>query len=168
MNVLMLVVVPVIILAIVAALVIAQYDISKNNRRGKLVIPILSLVIPIALLIIFILIYKISGVVIMKSSMLLISVLLFIGVQVAIIGFIIEMVFRSTEKNLVYKRSSSAMEKVTDTIINVGVNDYDIILFESQYMLEKGMAYNSYVILDDKVAVMDTVDSDVTDEWLKN
>ena len=99
MNVLMLVVVPVIILAIVAALVIAQYDISKNNRRGKLVIPILSLVIPIALLIIFILIYKISGVVIMKSSMLLISVLLFIGVQVAIIGFIIEMVFRSTEKN---------------------------------------------------------------------
>ena len=60
------------------------------------------------------------------------------------------------------------MEKVTGTIINVGVNDYDITLFESQYMLEKGMAYNSYVILDDKVAVMDTVDSDVTDEWLKN
>ena len=95
MNVLMLVVVPVIILAIVAALVIAQYDISKNNRRGKLVIPILSLAIPIAFLI---LIYKISGVVIMKSSMLLISVLLFIGVQVAIIGFIIEMVFRSNRK----------------------------------------------------------------------
>ncbi|MBS5653248.1 MAG: hypothetical protein KHW49_06775 [Eubacterium sp.] len=100
MNVLMLVVVPVIILAIVAALVIAQYDISKNNRRGKLVIPILSLAIPIALFIIFILIYKISGVVIMKSSMLLISVLLFIGVQVAIIGFIIETVFRSNRKKL--------------------------------------------------------------------
>lgn len=100
MNVLMLVVVPVIILAIVAALVIAQYDISKNNRRGKLVIPILSLAIPIALFIIFILIYKISSVVIMKSSMLLISVLLFIGVQVAIIGFIIEMVFRSNRKKL--------------------------------------------------------------------
>lgn len=100
MNVLMLVVVPVIILAIVAAFVIAQYDISKNNRRGKLVIPILSLAIPIALFIIFILIYKISGVVIMKSSMLLISVLLFIGVQVAIIGFIIEMVFRSNRKKL--------------------------------------------------------------------
>lgn len=98
MNVLMLVVVPVIILAIVAALVIAQYDISKNNRRGKLVIPILSLAIPIAFTTIFILIYKISGVVIMKSSMLLISVLLFIGVQVAIIGFIIEMVFRSNRK----------------------------------------------------------------------
>ena len=91
MNVLMLVVVPVIILAIVAALVIAQYDISKNNRRGKLVIPILSLAIPIALFIIFILIYKISGVVIMKSSMLLIS---------AIIGFIIETVFRSNRKKL--------------------------------------------------------------------
>ena len=98
MNVLMLVVVPVIILAIVSSLLISQYDISKNNRRGKLVIPILSLAIPIAFLIIFILIYKISGVVIMKSSMLLISVLLFIGVQVAIIGFIIEMVFRSNRK----------------------------------------------------------------------
>ncbi|MFR4319003.1 MAG: hypothetical protein ACLT2Z_06150 [Eubacterium sp.] len=92
-----LVVVPVIILAMWRSL-IAQYDISKNNRRGKLVIPILSLAIPIAFLIIFILIYKISGVVIMKSSMLLISVLLFIGVQVAIIGFIIEMVFRSNRK----------------------------------------------------------------------
>lgn len=60
------------------------------------------------------------------------------------------------------------MEKVTDTIINIGVNDYDATLFESQYMLEAGMAYNSYVILDDKVAVMDTVDSAVTEEWLKN
>lgn len=60
------------------------------------------------------------------------------------------------------------MEKVTNTIINVGVNDYDTTLFESQYMLEAGMAYNSYVILDDKVVVMDTVDSAVTEEWLKN
>lgn len=60
------------------------------------------------------------------------------------------------------------MEKVTNTIINVGVNDYDTTLFESQYMLEAGMAYNSYVILDDKVAVMDTVDSAVTEAWLKN
>ncbi|WP_302625903.1 FprA family A-type flavoprotein [uncultured Eubacterium sp.] len=60
------------------------------------------------------------------------------------------------------------MEKVTNTIINVGVNDYDLTLFESQYMLEKGMAYNSYVILDDKVAVMDTVDGRATEEWLKN
>lgn len=60
------------------------------------------------------------------------------------------------------------MEKVTNTIINVGVNDYDATLFESQYMLEAGMAYNSYVILDDKVVVMDTVDSAVTEAWLKN
>lgn len=60
------------------------------------------------------------------------------------------------------------MEKVTNTIINVGVNDYDTTLFESQYMLKAGMAYNSYVILDDKVVVMDTVDSAVTEEWLKN
>lgn len=60
------------------------------------------------------------------------------------------------------------MEKVTDTIINVGVNDYDATLFESQYMLEAGMAYNSYVILDDKVAVIDSVDSAVTEEWMKN
>ena len=60
------------------------------------------------------------------------------------------------------------MEKVTDTIINIGVNDYDIELFEGQYELEEGMAYNSYVIMDDKIAIMDTVDSDVTEEWLKN
>lgn len=50
----------------------------------------------------------------------------------------------------------------------MGVNDYNITLFESQYMLEAGMAYNSYVILDDKVAVMDTVDSTATEEWMKN
>ncbi|MCI9617267.1 MAG: FprA family A-type flavoprotein [Eubacterium sp.] len=60
------------------------------------------------------------------------------------------------------------MEKVTNAIINVGVNDYEATLFESQYMLEAGMAYNSYVILDDKVAVMDTVDSAVAEEWMKN
>ena len=60
------------------------------------------------------------------------------------------------------------MEKVTETIFNIGVNDYDIDLFEGQYELEAGMAYNSYVILDEKIAIMDTVDSDVTDEWLKN
>lgn len=58
------------------------------------------------------------------------------------------------------------VEKVTDTILNVGVNDYDIKIFENQYILEKGMAYNSYVILDEKVAVMDTVDEHVTEEWL--
>ncbi len=60
------------------------------------------------------------------------------------------------------------MEKITDTIINVGVNDYDIDLFEGQYELDEGMAYNSYVIMDEKIAILDTVDSDVTDEWMKN
>lgn len=60
------------------------------------------------------------------------------------------------------------MEKVTEQVINVGVNDRDITLFESQYHLEKGMAYNSYVILDEKTVVMDTVDPHVTDAWLVN
>lgn len=60
------------------------------------------------------------------------------------------------------------MEKVMENIINIGVNDREITLFEGQYELEKGMAYNSYVILDDKVVVMDTVDKSVTEEWLKN
>lgn len=58
------------------------------------------------------------------------------------------------------------MEKVTEKIINIGINDRDITLFEGQYALENGMAYNSYVILDEKVAVMDTVDAHVTDRWL--
>lgn len=60
------------------------------------------------------------------------------------------------------------MVKVTEKIINVGVNDRDITLFESQYALENGMAYNSYVILDDKIVVMDTVDPKVTKQWLLN
>ena len=59
-------------------------------------------------------------------------------------------------------------EKVTDTILNVGVNDLKITLFENQYELPDGMAYNSYLILDDKVCLMDSVDADVTDEWLAN
>lgn len=60
------------------------------------------------------------------------------------------------------------MEKVTDTIFNVGVNDKNAVLFEGQYELEKGMAYNSYVIMDEKIAVMDTTDASVTGEWLHN
>ena len=59
-------------------------------------------------------------------------------------------------------------EKVTDAILNVGVNDPEITLFENQYELPDGMAYNSYLILDDKVCLMDSVDADVTDEWLAN
>ena len=57
---------------------------------------------------------------------------------------------------------------ISDAVRYVGVNDYDLDLFESQYMLEKGMAYNSYLILDDKVALMDSVDKRGTEEWLSN
>ena len=59
-------------------------------------------------------------------------------------------------------------EKVTETILNVGVNDPDIKLFENQYDLPEGMAYNSYLILDDTVCLMDSVDADVTEEWFAN
>lgn len=57
---------------------------------------------------------------------------------------------------------------ITDDIRYVGVNDHDIDLFEGQYVAENGMAYNSYVIMDEQIAVMDTVDGNFTDEWLKN
>ena len=57
---------------------------------------------------------------------------------------------------------------VTKDIRYIGVNDYKTDLFEGQYVVPNGIAYNSYVILDDKVAVMDTVDRNFTDEWLRN
>lgn len=58
--------------------------------------------------------------------------------------------------------------KISDSIIYIGADDKTIDLFESQYVVPNGMAYNSYVILDDKVAVMDTVDNRVTDTWSDN
>ena len=58
--------------------------------------------------------------------------------------------------------------KITKDILYVGVNDHDVDLFEGQYVVENGMAYNSYVILDDKTAVMDTVDARFTHQWLDN
>ena len=58
--------------------------------------------------------------------------------------------------------------KVTDSVKYIGVDDHDIDLFESQYVVPNGVSYNSYVILDEKVAVMDTVDACKTDEWLVN
>ena len=58
--------------------------------------------------------------------------------------------------------------KVTKDIQYVGVNDHDIDLFEGQFELERGMAYNSYVILDEKIAVMDSVDVNFSKEWLSN
>lgn len=57
------------------------------------------------------------------------------------------------------------MIKISDSVKYIGVNDYDIDLFEGQYKLEKGMAYNSYVIFDKKVAVIDTVDKIAVDRW---
>jgi flavorubredoxin len=58
--------------------------------------------------------------------------------------------------------------EITNDIKYVGVNDHAIDLFEGQYTVPNGMAYNSYVILDDKIAVMDTVDINFKDEWLAN
>ena len=57
---------------------------------------------------------------------------------------------------------------ITNDIKYVGVNDHQVDLFEGQYVVPNGMSYNSYVILDEKVAVMDTVDQYFGDEWLKN
>lgn len=58
--------------------------------------------------------------------------------------------------------------KVGNDIFYVGVNDHQVDLFEGQYVVPNGMAYNSYVIMDEKIAVMDTVDGNFTEEWLKN
>lgn len=58
--------------------------------------------------------------------------------------------------------------QITNDIKYIGVNDHDIDLFEGQYTVENGMAYNSYVILDEKIAVMDTVDTNFEETWLKN
>ncbi len=58
--------------------------------------------------------------------------------------------------------------KITDKIFQIGVNDYNIDLFEGQYHVENGMAYNSYIIYDEKIAVLDTVDKNFGDEWLDN
>lgn len=57
---------------------------------------------------------------------------------------------------------------ITNDIRYVGVNDHQIDLFESQYVVENGMAYNSYVIMDKKIAVLDSVDAHFTHEWLDN
>lgn len=58
--------------------------------------------------------------------------------------------------------------KISDSIIYIGADDKDIDLFESQYIVPKGVSYNSYVILDEKVCVMDTADRRVTDKWFAN
>lgn len=58
--------------------------------------------------------------------------------------------------------------QITKDVLYVGVNDHEIDLFEGQYTVPNGMAYNSYVIVDEKIAVMDTVDARFTHEWLDN
>ena len=57
---------------------------------------------------------------------------------------------------------------MTNDIRYIGVNDHDIDLFEGQYIVPEGMAYNSYVIIDERIAVMDTVSADFGEEWLAN
>ena len=57
---------------------------------------------------------------------------------------------------------------ITNDIKYIGVNDHQVDLFEGQYIVPNGMAYNSYMILDDKIAIMDTVDQNFTHEWLDN
>lgn len=57
---------------------------------------------------------------------------------------------------------------ISDAVLYVGADDKTLDLFESQYIIPNGMAYNSYVILDDKIAIMDTIDARKTDEWMEN
>ena len=56
--------------------------------------------------------------------------------------------------------------KISDSIKYIGVDDKTIDLFESQYLVPNGISYNSYLIVDEKVAIMDTVDKRKTNEWL--
>ena len=58
--------------------------------------------------------------------------------------------------------------KITETVRYIGVDDKTIDLFESQYVVPNGISYNSYVILDEKICVMDTVDARFTSEWMAN
>ena len=60
------------------------------------------------------------------------------------------------------------MKNFSENVKYVGADDKNIDLFESQYLVPKGVSYNSYVITDEKIAIMDTVDRRKTDEWLKN
>ena len=59
-------------------------------------------------------------------------------------------------------------QKIADGIVYIGVNDKTIDLFESQYVVPNGVSYNSYCILDEKIAIIDTVDYRMSGEWLMN
>lgn len=67
-----------------------------------------------------------------------------------------------------FRKGKEKTMKITKDIRYVGVNDHNVDLFEGQYVVPNGMAYNSYVIMDEKIAVMDTVDINFTHEWLDN
>ena len=86
--------------------------------------------------------------------------------------YIIQTVNNKPEMNVSGSKRTRYMEcitmKITEDIIYVGVNDHDVDLFEGQYIVPNGMAYNSYVIRDEKIAVMDTVDGRFAEEWLAN
>ena len=66
------------------------------------------------------------------------------------------------------RQGEQKIMEITTDIVYVGVNDHDIDLFEGQYVVPRGMAYNSYLIKDAKTAVMETVDARCGDEWLKS
>ena len=61
-----------------------------------------------------------------------------------------------------------ALKRISDSILYVGADDRTIDLFENQYPVSNGVTYNSYVIKDSKIAVMDTVDERATDQWFDN
>ena len=67
-----------------------------------------------------------------------------------------------------FRKETHKMSNITNDIRYIGVNDHDIDLFEGMYTVPEGMAYNSYVILDDRIAVMDTTDCHFVSEWLAN
>ena len=70
---------------------------------------------------------------------------------------------------LKYKKiKKGVFMNVTKDIYYVGVNDHQVDLFEGQYDVPNGMAYNSYVIMDEKIAIMDSVDKDFASEWINN
>ena len=69
---------------------------------------------------------------------------------------------------MVNYQSEVTVMVITNDIQYVGVNDHKIDLFEGQYVVPNGMSYNSYAILDDKIAIIDTVDANFTHEWLDN
>jgi len=83
-------------------------------------------------------------------------------------------VIKSKYIKIVYLEKSTtevikmADTKISDSVIYIGADDHDIDLFESQYVVPNGVSYNSYVIIDEKIAVMDTADPRVTDVWFDN